>query len=159
MWTRWLELKQLFWAVRWMPYLRMAKQHDQRNLRRWWSWRFTTIPGLFTFTFCLSAGLVNFHLVCWYSVTKLCPTLCNPVDCSPPGFPVLHYLPEFAQTQVHWVSDTIQPSHPLSSPSSLAFNLSQHQGFFQWVSSSHQVAKGLELQHKSFQWIFRVDFL
>ena len=59
----------------------------------------------------------------------------------------------------HWVSDAIQPSHPLSSPSPPAFNLSQHQGLFQWVSSSHQVAKELELQHPSFHWIFRVDFL
>ena len=77
-----------------------------------------------------------------------------------PGFPVLHHLPECAQTHVHWVSDAIQPSHPLSSPSH-AFNLSQHQGLFQWVSSLHQVAKVLELQlqHQSFQRIFRTDFL
>ena len=70
-------------------------------------------------------------------------------------------LPEFTQTHVHRVSDAIQPSHPLSSPSPPAFNLSQHQGLFQWVSSSHQVAKVLEfqLQHQSFQWIFRTDFL
>ena len=258
MWTWWLELKQLFWAIRWMPYLRMAKQHDQRNLRRWWSWSFTTIPGLFTSTFCLYAGLINFHLVqfsqfssvaqsyltlwphetqrarppcpsptprvhpntcplsrwchptissscrpllllpsifpsirvptnesalCirwpkywsfsfsislsnehpglisfrmdWLdllavqgtlknllqrhsskasllhwccSVTKSCPTLCNPVDCSTPGFPFLHYLPEFTQIHVHWVGDAIQPCHPLSSPSPPALNLSHHQG-------------------------------
>ena len=69
--------------------------------------------------------------------------------------------PEFTQTHVHWVSDTIQPSHPLSSPSPPALNLSQHQGLFKWVSPSHQVAKVLEfqLQHQSFQWIFRTDFL
>ena len=80
--------------------------------------------------------------------------------CGMPGFPVLHYLPEFAQTHVHWVGDAIQPSHPLSSPSP-AFSLSRHQILFQWVSSSNQVVKGLEfqLQHQSFQWIFRVDFL
>ena len=73
----------------------------------------------------------------------------------------LHHLPELAQTHVHRVSDTIQPSHPLSFPSPSAFNLSQHQGLFRWVSSSHQVAKVLEqqLQHQSFQWIFRTDFL
>ena len=64
-------------------------------------------------------------------VVQLCPTLCNPMDCCTPGFPVLHHLPEFAQTHVHWVSDAIQPSHPLSSPSPPAFNLSQHQGLFQ----------------------------
>ena len=63
------------------------------------------------------------------SVAQLCLTLCNPVDCSTPGLPVLHQLPESAQTHVHWVSDAVQPSHPLSSPSPPAFNLSQHQGF------------------------------
>ena len=68
-------------------------------------------------------------------------TLCDPLDCSLPGFPVLHHLPEFAQTHVHWVGDVIQPSHPLSSPSPPALNLSQHQGLFQWVSSSHQWPK------------------
>ena len=77
-----------------------------------------------------------------------------------PGFPVHYQLPELSQTHVHQVSDAIQPSHPLSSPSPLAFNISQHQGLFIWVSSSHQVAKLLEfqLQHQSFQWIFRTDF-
>ena len=73
--------------------------------------------------------------------------------------PVHHQLLEPAQTHVHWVSDAIQPSHPLSSPFPPAFNLAQHQGLFQWVSSSHQVAKALEFQHQSFQWIFRIDFL
>ena len=82
------------------------------------------------------------------------------MDCSTPGFPVLHNHPESAQTHVHWVSDAIQPSYPLSSPSPPAFSLSQHQGIFWWVSSSHQVAKVLELQlqHQSFQWLFRTDF-
>ena len=75
-----------------------------------------------------------------------------PLDCSTPGFPILHYFPEFVQTHVHWVSDAVQLSHPLS-PSSLALNLSLHQGRFQWVGSSYQVAKVLELQHQSFQWI------
>ena len=95
------------------------------------------------------------------SVAQSCLTLCNPMDCSTPGFLVHHQLPELAQTHVHWVSDAIQPSHPLSTPSPSAFNLSQHQGLFQWVSSSHQVAKVLELQlqHQSFQWIFRTDIL
>ena len=78
------------------------------------------------------------------SVAKLCLTLCNPMDCSRPGFPVLHYLLEFAQTHVHWVGDAIQPSHPLSS-SPPALNLSQHQGLFQWVGPLHQVDKVLEL--------------
>ena len=86
------------------------------------------------------------------SVAQSCPTLCDPIDCSMPGFPVHHQLLELAQTLVHRVGDAIQPSHPLSSPSP-AFNLSQHQGLFQWVSSSYQVAKALEfqLQHQSFQ--------
>ena len=68
------------------------------------------------------------------SVTQWCLTLCDSIDCSTPGFPVHHQLPELAQTHVYWVSDTIQPSHPLSSPSPPTFNLSQHQGLFQWVS-------------------------
>ena len=81
------------------------------------------------------------------------------MDCSTPGFPVHQQYPELAQTHVHPVGDAIQPSHPLLSPSSLAFNLSQHQGLFKWVSSLHQVAKVLEFQLQSFQWIFRTDFL
>ena len=94
-------------------------------------------------------------------VTPSCPTLCDPMDCRMPGLPVHHQLPEFTQTHVHLVGDAIQPSHPLSSPSPPAFYLSQHQGVFQWVSSSNEVAKGLEfqLQHQPFQWIFRTDFL
>ena len=95
------------------------------------------------------------------SVAQSYLTLCYPVDCSMPGLPVHHQLPKFSQTHVHWVGDAIQLSHPLSSPSPPAFNLSQHQDLFQWVSSSHQVAKVLEfqIQHQSFQWIFRTDFL
>ena len=93
------------------------------------------------------------------SVTQSHLTLCDPMDCSTPGFPVHHQLLELAQTHVHQVSDAIQPSHPLSSPSPPGFNLSQHRGLVQWVSSSHQMAKVLEfqLQHQSFQWIFRIN--
>ena len=83
-------------------------------------------------------------------ITKSCLTLCDPMEWSVLDIPVLHYLPEFAQTHVHWVSEAIPPSHPLSPPSPPAFSLSQHQGLFQWVSSSHQLAKVLELQHQSF---------
>ena len=72
-------------------------------------------------------------------VAQSCPTLCDPVDCSTPGLLVHHQLLEFTHTHVHWVSDAIQPSHPLWSPSPPAFNLSQHQGLFKWVSSSHQI--------------------
>ena len=94
------------------------------------------------------------------SVARSCLTLCDPMDCSTPCLPVYHQLLEFVETQVHWVGDAIQPSPSLSSPSPPAFNLSQHQGLFQWVSS-HQVAKVLKLQfqHQSFQWIFRIDLL
>ena len=83
------------------------------------------------------------------------------MDRSMPGLPVHQQLPELTQTHVHRVSDAIQPSHPLSSPSPLAFNLSPKQVLFKWVSSSHQVAKVLEfqLQHQSFQWIFRTELL
>ena len=95
------------------------------------------------------------------SVQELSPNLCDPMNRSTPGLPAHHQLPEFTQTHAHRVGDAIQPSHPLLSPSPLAFNLSQHQGLFKWVSSLHQVAKVLEfqLQHQSFQWIFRTDLL
>ena len=103
---------------------------------------------------------ISSFLSCCCSVAQLCLTLFDPTDFSPPGFPVHRQLPELAQTHVHWVGDIIQPSHPIL-PFPLALNLFQHQGLFQWVGSSHQVAKVLELQlqHQSFQWIFRVDFL
>ena len=106
-------------------------------------------------------ALVSVASVQFNSVAQSCQTLCYPMDCNTPGFPVHHQLLELAQTHVHWVSDTIQPSHPLSSPSLPALNFSQNQGLFQGVHSLHQVAKVLEfqLQPKSFQWIFRTDFL
>ena len=87
--------------------------------------------------------------------------LCDPMDCSTPGSSVFHCLPQFPQIHLHWVSNAIQPSHPLSSSSSPALSLSQHQGLSQWVGSLHQVAKVLELQlqHQPFQWTFRSDFL
>ena len=95
------------------------------------------------------------------SVTQSWPTLYNLMKCSTPGFPVYYQLLELTQTHVHQVSDAIRPSHPQSSPFPPAFNLSQHQGLFKWISSSHQVAKVLELQlqHQPFQCIFRTDFL
>jgi len=94
----------------------------------------------------LWSGSVQFS-----SVAQSCPTLCDPMNHSTPGLPVHHQLPESTQTRVHWVSDTIQPSHPLSSASP-AFSLCQHQDLFKWVSSSYQVAEVLEfqLQHQSF---------
>ena len=114
--------------------------------RLWWKWHLFLVLVL--------EGLVHFS----------CSVMSDPlwpVDCSTPGFPVHHQLPEPTQTHVHQVQDAVQPAHPLSSSSPPAINRSQHQGLFQWVSSSHQVAKVLEfqLQHQSFQWIFRTDFL
>ena len=101
--------------------------------------------------------------VCYHirSVAQSCPTLCDPMKSSMPGLPVHHQLPEFTETHVHRVSDAIQPSHPPSSPSPPAPNPSQHQSLFQWVNSSHQVAKVLEfqLQRHSFQRNPRADLL
>ena len=108
-----------------------------------------------TWEACLTCNVaIKIQLQTWFSsVSQSCPTVCDPTNHSTPGLSVHHQLPEFTQTHVHWVGDPIQPSHPLSSPSLPAFNLSQHQGLFKWVSSSHQVAKILEfqLQHQSFQ--------
>ena len=97
---------------------------------------------------------------CCCSFTQLCLTLCNPMDCSTPGLPVPHHLPKFAQVHVHCIGDAIQPSHPFTSSSPSALNLSQHQGLFQLVSCLHEVTKVLELQlqHQSFQGVFRADF-
>ena len=104
-----------------------------------------------TWVFCVSCigRWILYHCatsVQFSSLAQSCPTLCDPMDCSMLGVPVCHQLPEFTQSHVHWVSDAIQPSHPLSSPSSPTFNHSQHQGLFKWESSSHQVAKVLEFQ-------------
>ena len=95
------------------------------------------------------------------SVTQSYPTLCDPMNRSTPGLPVHHHLPEFTQTHVHRVSDTIQPSHPWSSLSPPAPNPSQHHSLFQWVNSSHEVAKVLkfQLQHHSLQRTPRTDLL
>ena len=103
----------------------------------------------------------SWRTVQFSSVAQWYLTLCDSIDCSMPGLPVHHQLPEFTQTHIHWVGDAIQPSHPLSSPFPPALNLSQHQGLFKWVSSLHQVAKVLEFQfqHQSFQWTLRTDLL
>ena len=138
------------------------------------SWAFPMQIGLaktgvclFHLNFLLQLGFLLFHFhrlfpffvfsVQFNSVTQLCPTLCDPMNRSRPGLPVHHQLLVFTQTHVHWVGDAIQPSHPLSSPSPPALNLSQHQGPFQWVNSSHEVAKVLEFQPQpqSFQWTSR----
>ena len=104
---------------------------------------------------------INYFCIPYFSsVAQSCPALWDLMDCSTPGFPVHHQLLEHTQAHVHRVSDAIQPSHPLSSPSP-TFSLSQNQGLYKLVSSSHQVAKVLEFQHhhQSFQRIFRTDFL
>ena len=129
----------------------------------WWLdyiyWRGEAIPqhlvsvqqqfwiGLF-----LKVNFTYFKLLLLLSQLSCLP-LCDPMDCSMPGFPVLDYLPEFGQTHVHWVSDAIQPFYPLSSPFPPALNLSQHQDLFQWIGFLHQVTKVLELQlqHQSSQ--------
>ena len=115
----------------------------------------TAALGNYSLLWVLLLARVSAHPTPPCSNAKLCLTLCNSTDCSTPCFPVLHHFPEFAQTHVHWCHPSISSS---SSPS-LAFNLSQRQGLFQLVSTSHQVIKVLELQHQSFQWIFSVDFL
>ena len=95
------------------------------------------------------------------SVAQSCPTLCDPMNHSTPGLAVHHHLPEFTQTHVHQFGDAIQPSHPLSYPSPPSPSPSQHQGLFQWVNSSHEVAKVLEFQlpHQVFQRNPRADLL
>ena len=95
-------------------------------------------PRDWTHISCISCTEVQFS-----SVTQLCLTPCDPMNHSTPGLPVHHQLPESTQTHVHWIGDAIQPSHPLSSPSPPALNLSQHQGLFKWVSSSHEVAQSI----------------
>ena len=102
---------------------------------------------------CSTSLIIQFSSVQFSSVAQSCLTLCDPMNHSTPGLPVHHQLLEFTQTHIHWVGDAIQPSHPLSSPSSPAPSPSQHQGLFQWVNTSHEVAKVLEfqLQHQSFQ--------
>ena len=105
--------------------------------------------------------LLRLVLVQFSSVAQSCPTLCDPMNRSTPGLPVHHQLPKFTQTHIHRVGDAIQPSHPLSPPSPPAPNPSQHQSLFQWVNSSHEVAKVLEfqLQHHFFQRNPRADLL
>ena len=132
-------------------------------------------PTLFYYFFPVEITLCMRYSVQFSSVSQSCPTLCDPMNCSTPGLLVHHQLPEFTQTHVHRVGDAIQPFPPLSSPSpplsspsppllspsSPAPNRSKHQGLFQWVNSSREVAKVLEfrLQHQSFQWTPRTDLL
>ena len=151
----------LLWA--WCFPLEKAVLIDSVSLINMGLSRLSVSPCVSTGRLCLSRNQSIVLYQTWYQIccccliVKWCPTLCDPMDCSTQGCPVLHQLLEHA----HCVDDAIQPSHPLSSFSPLALNPSQHQSLFQWVGSSHQVAKvvKLQLQQLSFQWIFRVDFL
>ena len=120
--------------------------HSSRELPSFMPWNGTLLQQILVYDF--STFRVQFS-----SVTQSCLTLCDPMNCSIPGLPVHHQLLEFTQTHVHWVNEAIQASHPLSSPSPPAPNPSQHQGLYQWVNSSHQLAKVLEFQpqYQSFQ--------
>ena len=122
--------------------------HQWGNSNVWWdlSWNHSNTNGWCT-VWVLRNVNVSESSVQFSSVQSLSRVrLCDPMNCSTPGLPVHHQLSEFTQTHVHWVSDAIQPSHPLSSPSPPAPNPSQHQSLFQWLSSSHEVAKVLEFQ-------------
>ena len=162
------------------PVFLPGESHGQRSLKGYSPWGHkeldttkrlrSSIMPLIIFNVFLQSNVLEIYFLVYYNIISsslycccsVCPTPWDPMDCSPPGFPVLYHILEISQAHVHWADDAIQPSHLLSSPSPSAFSLSQHQGLFQWVSSSHQVAKVLEfqLQHQFFQWInFMVYFL
>ena len=144
------------------PFLEILEDFLNRQICRCspYGWRKWSIQRTF---FLLPLSICVCVCVCVFSSVQSLSRvrLCDPMDCSMPGLPVHHQLLEFTQTHVYWISDAIQPSHPLSSPSPPAFNCSQHRGLFKWVSFLHQVAKVLEfhLQYQSFQWTFKTDFL
>ena len=131
------------------PVFLPGESHGQRSLVGYspWGRKESDTPERFHFHFHLTplqVGAIRSDQI--RSVAQSCPTLCDPMNLSTPGLPVHHQLPEFTQTHVHRVSDAIQPSHPLSSPSPPALNPFQHQSLFQRVNSSHEVAKVLEFQ-------------
>ena len=136
----------------WMLFIRIHLPFNQCNKVSSWSYRIKTRLGQkrskpwLCYQLALWFGTRYLTSVQFNSVAQSCPTLCDPMNRSTPGLPVHHQLPEFTQTHVHRVSDAIQPSHLLSSPSPPAPNPSQHQSLFQWVNSSHEVAKVLEFQ-------------
>ena len=131
------------WSLVPLHFLKPAWTSGSSQFTYCWKLKFIFYK-IFIFHEIISLSLFFNHLDLWKYLQFSCSvmsTLCNPMDCSSPGFPVHHQLPELAQTYFHWVGDAIQPSHPLSSSCPPAFNLSQHQGLFQWVSSAHQVPK------------------
>ena len=147
-------------------YLSLCQYHTVLIIMTLWhSWKWHMMPPTLFLFLKIALAIWDplwFHIsFCCGSVAHLCLTLCDSMDCSMPGFPLLHHLPEFDQTHVHYIGDAIQSSHPLSPSSPVALNLSQYQGLSQLACSLHQLVKLLELQlqHQSFQWISRVDFL
>ena len=147
-----LELRVfLFFYETLLPFWRIQLLFKSSQLCPWWHQIYTNDLSLNSeyereFEFFLSINIRQLFSVQFNSVAQSCPTLCDPMNCSTPGLPVHHQLPEFTQIHIHRVSDAIQPSHPLSSPSPPAPNPSQHQSLSQWVNSSHEVAKVLEFQ-------------
>ena len=166
-WLKWLVCLFLYWQCYWRAYaVGDVEKMALVKLAKWVKeWNVSYISVGFSGRWILHVLEPLIHCLHeWGDVQFSCSVvscLCDPMDCSTLGLPVHHHLLEFPQTHVHRVGSAIQPSHPLSSPSPPTFNLSQHQGLFKCVSSSHQVAKVLEfqLQHQFFQWIFRTDFL
>ena len=145
-------VRKIPWRRPWQPtpVFLLGEFHGQRNLVGCSPWGHKKLDMTEQLTLFQYKRSTNVQVS---SVTKSCLTFCNPVDCSTPGFPIHHQLPEVAQTHVHRAGDAIQPSHHLSSPSLPSFSFSPNQGLFQRVNSSHQVAKILEfqLQHQSFR--------
>ena len=165
--------KHLYWIIlaRKIPWTKELGGLQSTGLAKSQTWisdwallEYNNVSRIFTDSVAVQhfpRAVINSRSVQFSSVAQSCPTLCDPTDGRTPSLPVHHQLVEFTQTHVHWVGDAIQSSHPLSSPSPPTFNRSQHQSLFQRVISSHQVAKILDsqLQHQSFQWIVRTDFL
>ena len=163
-WLRWLRIclqcrrpgfdpwvGKMTWRREWQPTPEFlpGEFHGQRSLAGYSPWRCKESDTTEQLSFRFSRSYIPVNLdpsVQFSSVAQSCQTLCDPMNRSMPGLPVHHQLPEFSQTHVHRVGDAIQPSHPLSSPSPPAPNPSQHQSIFQWVNSSHEVAKVLEFQ-------------
>ena len=140
MWPRKLHEEEAFIRLYWEAWRAVTHgvTKSRTRLSNWTELNWDIFEETVNFYRELSSGeALHRRKLCCYSVTKSCLTLCSPMDCSTSGIPVLQYLLEFAQTHVHWVIDAIQASHPLSTSSPPAFNLSQHQGLFKWVGSSY----------------------
>ena len=159
-WWHWWKMNLVYWSTGRLAEVRVHDCIVPLSLLSDWhsNWcRASALKGIKSPLFIFILAGFSFELMCYLelfitfgvqfsSVAQSCPTLCDPMNCSTPGLPVHHQLPEFTQTHVHWVGDPIQPSHPLSSPLPPAHNPSQHQSLFQWVSSLHEMAKVVEFQ-------------